>query len=210
MFYHRVSKTTESPALIRSGRFNSPNSSAVIAATGLFTPPHSISNDELVASFNAWVDAYNQENAAAIEAGELEAKFDELVLDQADVGMRFYPVLSGLYENDRQRPPYLLKVSARDLEVEYEHKTKKGEEGEELHGAEEGAAEPRGGERGIHSGGARCVAAVRTRRGGAEGRDGRLGEVPRHSIAAARSRFQPPSDESASRACAGAPCSAPE
>jgi beta-ketodecanoyl-[acyl-carrier-protein] synthase len=31
----------------------------VISATGLFTPPESITNDELVASFNAFVDAHN-------------------------------------------------------------------------------------------------------------------------------------------------------
>ena len=41
----------------------------VISATGLFTPPHSISNEELVASFNAYVDTFNAQNAAAIEAG---------------------------------------------------------------------------------------------------------------------------------------------
>ncbi len=44
----------------------------VISATGLFTPQHSISNAELVASFNAYVDAFNAENAAAIEAGDME------------------------------------------------------------------------------------------------------------------------------------------
>lgn len=43
----------------------------VISATGLFTPSHSISNAELVASFNAYVDAFNARNAAAIEAGEV-------------------------------------------------------------------------------------------------------------------------------------------
>ncbi len=43
----------------------------VISGTGLYTPAESISNDELVASFNAYVDLYNSDNAAAIEAGEL-------------------------------------------------------------------------------------------------------------------------------------------
>ena len=61
----------------------------------------------------------------------LAASFDQTVLDRADVGLRFYPVLSELYESDDQRPPYLLTVVARDLEVEYEFKTKKGAEGEE-------------------------------------------------------------------------------
>ena len=43
--------------------------SAVIAATGLYTPPESISNAELVEAFNAYVERYNAANAAAIEAG---------------------------------------------------------------------------------------------------------------------------------------------
>ena len=46
---------------------------AVIAATGLFTPPHSISNTELVEAFNAYVERFNASNAARIEAGEIEA-----------------------------------------------------------------------------------------------------------------------------------------
>lgn len=45
-----------------------------ITGTGLFTPPHSISNEELVASINAYVEKYNQDHAAEIEAGTLEAK----------------------------------------------------------------------------------------------------------------------------------------
>ena len=46
----------------------------VISATGLFTPPHSISNAELVESFNTWVAAYNAEHASAIAEGTVEAK----------------------------------------------------------------------------------------------------------------------------------------
>ena len=45
----------------------------VISATGLFTPPESITNAELVASFNAFVDRHNAAHAAAIAAGEVEA-----------------------------------------------------------------------------------------------------------------------------------------
>ena len=44
-----------------------------ITGTGLYTPPYSISNEELVESFNAYVDLYNEENADAIAAGELTA-----------------------------------------------------------------------------------------------------------------------------------------
>jgi len=44
----------------------------VISATGLFTPPESITNAELVASFNAFVDRHNAAHAEAIAAGEAE------------------------------------------------------------------------------------------------------------------------------------------
>ncbi len=44
----------------------------VITATGLFTPPDSISNAELVESFNAWVTSDNAHNADAIAVGTRE------------------------------------------------------------------------------------------------------------------------------------------
>ena len=46
---------------------------AAITGTGLFTPSQSISNDELVESFNQYVAAFNAEHADAIAAGEVEA-----------------------------------------------------------------------------------------------------------------------------------------
>jgi|TARA_R100000049_G_C1952154_1_gene100861 beta-ketodecanoyl-[acyl-carrier-protein] synthase len=45
----------------------------VISATGLFTPSDTITNEELVESFNRYVERHNADNAAAIEAGEVEA-----------------------------------------------------------------------------------------------------------------------------------------
>jgi beta-ketodecanoyl-[acyl-carrier-protein] synthase len=47
--------------------------SVVISGTGVFTPTESISNDELVESFNTWVAATNAQNAAAIARGEMAA-----------------------------------------------------------------------------------------------------------------------------------------
>ena len=46
---------------------------AVVSGTGLYTPEESISNEELVQSFNTYVELFNQENKTAIEAGEMEA-----------------------------------------------------------------------------------------------------------------------------------------
>lgn len=46
---------------------------AVISGTGLYTPPATIDNDELVEAFNRFVELYNVEHAGAIERGEREA-----------------------------------------------------------------------------------------------------------------------------------------
>ncbi|MGH6787945.1 MAG: beta-ketoacyl-ACP synthase III [Novosphingobium sp.] len=43
----------------------------VISATGLFTPPERVTNEELVASFNAYVERHNAEHAERIAAGEV-------------------------------------------------------------------------------------------------------------------------------------------
>ena len=51
----------------------SPLITPVISATGLYTPPFSISNDELVTAFNTYVEQFNVAHAAEIEAGELVA-----------------------------------------------------------------------------------------------------------------------------------------
>jgi len=44
----------------------------VISSTGLFTPAESITNEELVESFNRFVDRHNAANAEQIEAGKVE------------------------------------------------------------------------------------------------------------------------------------------
>lgn len=47
--------------------------SVVISGTGLWTPEKSITNEELVASFNQYVERFNERNATAIAAGDVEA-----------------------------------------------------------------------------------------------------------------------------------------
>ena len=42
-----------------------------IISTGLYTPPATISNDELVEAFNAYVDKFNNENASDIDNGAI-------------------------------------------------------------------------------------------------------------------------------------------
>ncbi len=47
--------------------------SVAITGSGVFTPKNIITNDELVATFNAYVDQFNADNAAAIDAGTVNA-----------------------------------------------------------------------------------------------------------------------------------------
>ncbi|MFC4261212.1 beta-ketoacyl-ACP synthase III [Marinobacter lacisalsi] len=46
---------------------------AIITGTGLYTPPASITNEELVASFNQYVELFNERHAAEIANGEVDA-----------------------------------------------------------------------------------------------------------------------------------------
>ena len=46
----------------------------VISGVGEWTPPHTISNAELVASYNAYADRYNAVHDSEIARGALEAK----------------------------------------------------------------------------------------------------------------------------------------
>jgi len=45
---------------------------AAISGTGLYTPEASISNDELVSCFNTYVQNFNRDNAAKIDAGQID------------------------------------------------------------------------------------------------------------------------------------------
>ncbi len=44
----------------------------VISGSGIYTPTDSISNDELVASFNSYVEQYNGSREKEIMRGEIE------------------------------------------------------------------------------------------------------------------------------------------
>ena len=81
--------------------------SAVITGSGLFTPTERISNEELVASFNAWVDLYNAENSDAIAAGELEAKTHssaDFIEKASGIKSRFVINKAGILDPERMVP----------------------------------------------------------------------------------------------------------
>ena len=78
-----------------------------IVATGLFTPPHAISNAELVAAFNAYVARYNAENAAAIASGAitaLEPSSAEFIEKASGIKSRFVMDKAGILDVARMAP----------------------------------------------------------------------------------------------------------
>ena len=81
--------------------------SAVISGTGLYTPENVITNDELVAAYNAWATRYNDEHADKIRQGELEAKpmsSTEFIVKASGIKQRFAYVKDGILDIDRMRP----------------------------------------------------------------------------------------------------------
>ncbi|TDG13788.1 beta-ketoacyl-ACP synthase III [Seongchinamella unica] len=82
-------------------------SDIVISGTGLYTPRESISNEELVESFNAYVDLYNEDNADAIAAGELPAlqhSSAEFIEKASGIKSRYVMNKSGILDPQRMAP----------------------------------------------------------------------------------------------------------
>ncbi len=79
----------------------------VISGTGLYTPQESVSNAELVACFNQYVDRFNEENSQAIAAGELEAlshSSEEFILKASGIESRYVMNKSGVLDPTKMRP----------------------------------------------------------------------------------------------------------
>ncbi|HDZ57112.1 MAG TPA: beta-ketoacyl-ACP synthase III [Pseudomonas xinjiangensis] len=79
----------------------------VISGTGLYTPPNSISNEELVVSFNAYVEKHNSENADAIAQGEvtpLAPSSTEFIEKASGIKSRYVVNKSGILDVNRMRP----------------------------------------------------------------------------------------------------------
>ena len=83
------------------------NTRVVISGVGLFTPPESVSNRELVESFNAWVDHYNTEHADAIAAGDVEPQGHsnvEFIEKASGIKSRFVMNKAGIIDPLRMLP----------------------------------------------------------------------------------------------------------
>ncbi|MDY3198700.1 MAG: beta-ketoacyl-ACP synthase III [Pseudomonadaceae bacterium] len=102
----------------------------VISGTGLYTPPNSISNDELVASFNAWAERFNAENAAAIAAGEMEPaplSSSEFIEKASGIKSRHVTDKQGILDVDRM-VPYIPERSNDEWSILCEMSVKAAEE----------------------------------------------------------------------------------
>ncbi len=79
----------------------------VISGTGLWTPAESITNEELVASFNRYVEQFNEANAEAIAAGELDAlqpSSAEFIEKASGIKQRYVLNKSGVLDPQRLAP----------------------------------------------------------------------------------------------------------
>ncbi len=81
--------------------------SVAITGTGLFTPPDSISNAELVASLTESVLKWNAEHADEIERGESAARAlpdEEFIVKASGIRSRYVMEKSGVLDPSRMRP----------------------------------------------------------------------------------------------------------
>ncbi len=83
--------------------------SAVISGTGLYQPPHIISNAELVQAFNAYADLQNAEHADAIAAGERVAVTHssvEFIEKASGIKQRYVIEKAGVLDPTRMYPRF--------------------------------------------------------------------------------------------------------
>jgi beta-ketodecanoyl-[acyl-carrier-protein] synthase len=79
----------------------------VISGAGLWTPEHSISNEELVEAYNGYAVKFNREHASDIEAGEIAAKplsSAEFIAKASGIKNRYVYAKEGILNIDRMRP----------------------------------------------------------------------------------------------------------
>ncbi|MEK8052303.1 beta-ketoacyl-ACP synthase III [Ideonella sp. DXS22W] len=81
----------------------------VISGTGLYRPPHVITNAELVASYNAYADLQNEKHAAAIAAGERQALVHssvEFIEKASGIKQRYVIEKDGVLDPTRMKPRF--------------------------------------------------------------------------------------------------------
>ena len=92
-----------------------PTPQIVITGSGLFTPPESVSNAELVASLAASASRWNAEHADQIASGQFVERAmpdEEFILKASGIKSRYVMEKSGVLDPDRMRP--LLELRTED------------------------------------------------------------------------------------------------
>ena len=93
-----------------------------ITATGSFVPQDTISNAELVQSYNAYVAKFNADNASTIAAGDLSALEDstaEFITEASGVKMRHVLNKAGILDNNLMHPVYAPRAES-ELSIQAE------------------------------------------------------------------------------------------
>ena len=96
--------------------------SVLITGSGLYTPSQSISNDELVESYNKYVDSYNLENDEAIKSGDLIALVhsdSDFIKKVSGIEQRFVLDKEGILDPKRMRPS-LKERSNEEISIQAE------------------------------------------------------------------------------------------
>lgn len=91
-----------------------------ITGTGLYIPPYSISNEELVESFNQYVDNYNSQYASEIEAGTreaLEPSSAEFIEKVSGIKSRYVMEKSGILDPKVMTPLIPARKLGEELSV---------------------------------------------------------------------------------------------
>jgi beta-ketodecanoyl-[acyl-carrier-protein] synthase len=79
----------------------------VLSGVGLWTPPNTITNEELIGAYNAYADHFNEINQAKIAAGEMQAKphsSAEFVEKASGIKSRYIYSKEGVLDIHRMRP----------------------------------------------------------------------------------------------------------
>jgi beta-ketodecanoyl-[acyl-carrier-protein] synthase len=81
----------------------------VISGSGLWTPPNSVSNEELVTSYNGYAEKFNLEHSAEIAAGEMDAKplsSVRFIEKASGIQSRYVYDKEGMLDINRMRPKF--------------------------------------------------------------------------------------------------------
>ena len=79
----------------------------VISGTGLFIPPHVVTNEELVTAYNGYADQYNLQHGEAIKSGAMQAlehSSSEFIEKASGIKQRYVMIKDGILDTERMMP----------------------------------------------------------------------------------------------------------